>query len=83
MVYKEDPNFVHSTYLISCKKIDENIDAKDIINNERISVGTKKILIYAFVDKNEVKDNDKDEEKNNNDNNEVKIKYINLSWTQI
>ena len=81
--YKDDPNFVHSTYLISCKKIDENIDAKDIINNERISVGTRKILIYAFVEKEEVKDNDEDEEKNNNDNNEVKIKYINLSWTQI
>ena len=66
--YKDDPNFVHSTYLISCKNIDEDINTKDIINNERISVGTKKILIYAFVDKNE---------------NDVKINYINLSWTQI
>ena len=68
--YKDDPNFVHSTYLISCKNIDEDINTKDIINNERISVGTKKILIYAFVDKN----------KNEND---VKINYINLSWAQI
>ena len=68
--YKDDPNFVHSTYLISCKKADENIDVKDIINNERISVGTKKVLIYAFVDKDK-------------DNNDVKINYINLSWTQI
>ena len=66
--YKDDPNFVHSTYLISCKNIDEDINTKDIINNERISVGTKKILIYAFVDKNE---------------NDVKINYINLSWAQI
>ena len=68
--YKDDPNFVHSTYLISCKNIDEYINTKDIINNERISVGTKKILIYAFVDKN----------KNEND---AKINYINLSWAQI
>ena len=68
--YKDDPNFVHSTYLISCKNIDEDINTKDIINNERISVGTKKILIYAFVDEN----------KNEND---VKINYINLSWAQI
>jgi tRNA-intron lyase len=68
--YKDDPNFVHSTYLISCKKADENIDVKDIINNERISVGTKKVLIYAFVDKDK-------------DNSDTKINYINLSWTQI
>ena len=68
--YKDDPNFVHSTYLISCKKADENIDVKDIINNEKISVGTKKVLIYAFVDKDK-------------DNSDAKINYINLSWTQI
>ena len=68
--YKDDPNFVHSTYLILCKKADENIDVKDIINNERISVGTKKVLIYAFVDKDK-------------DNSDAKINYINLSWTQI
>ena len=69
MVYKEDPNFVHSTYLISCKKIKENIDVKDVINNERVSFGTLKALIYAFVD---------DEKKD-----DIKINYINLSWTQI
>ena len=71
--YKDDPNFVHSTYLISCKKADENIDTKDIINNERVSVGTKKILIYAFVEQNESENKD----------NDIKINYINLSWTQI
>ena len=73
--YKDDPNFVHSTYLISCKKIDENIDVKDVINNERISTGTRKILIYAFVDENK---SEKDEK-----NNDYKINYINLSWIQI
>ena len=71
--YKDDPNFVHSTYLISCKKFDEYIDTKDIINNERVSVGTKKILIYAFVDNNGKENIDTD----------IKINYINLSWTQI
>ena len=55
LVYKEDPNFVHSTYLISCKKVNDNIDVKDVINNERVSFGTLKLLIYAFVD-NESKD---------------------------
>ena len=69
LVYKEDPNFVHSTYLISCKKIKENIEVKDVINNERVSLGTLKVLLYAFVD---------DEKKD-----DIKINYINLSWTQI
>ena len=69
LVYKEDPNFVHSTYLISCKKIKENIDVKDVINNERVSFGTLKVLLYAFVD---------DEKKD-----DIKINYINLSWAQI
>lgn len=69
LVYKEDPNFVHSTYLISCKKIKENIEVKDVINNERVSFGTLKVLLYAFVD---------DEKKD-----DIKINYINLSWTQI
>ena len=73
LVYKDDPNFVHSTYLITCKKNNENINVKDVINNERISVGTRKILIYAFVDDVKIKD----------DKSEVKINYINLSWTQI
>ena len=77
--YKDDPNFVHSTYLISCKKIDENIDVKDVINNERISVGTRKILIYAFIDDNKKEKNDEKD----NDINDIKINYINLSWTQI
>ena len=70
LVYKDDPNFVHSTYLISCKKVNENIEVKDVINNERVSFGTLKMLIYAFVD-------------NENDKSDVKINYINLSWTQI
>ena len=69
LVYKEDPNFVHSTYLISCKKLKENIDVKDVINNERVSFGTLKVLLYAFVD----------DEKSD----DIKINYINLSWTQI
>ena len=69
LVYKEDPNFVHSTYLISCRKIKENIEVKDVINNERVSFGTLKVLLYAFVD---------DEKKD-----DIKINYINLSWTQI
>ena len=66
--YKDDPNFVHSTYLITCKKADEDIELKDVINNERVSVGTKKTLLYAFVQKN---------------NSDIKINYINMSWTQL
>ena len=67
--YKDDPNFVHSNYLISCKKINENIDVKDVINNERVSLATLKGLIYAFVD------NEKEDD--------TKINYINISWNQI
>ncbi len=67
--YKDDPNFVHSNYLISCKKINENIDVKDVVNNERVSLATLKGLIYAFVD------NEKEDD--------TKINYINISWTQI
>lgn len=67
--YKDDPNFVHSNYLISCKKINENIDVKDVINNERVSLATLKGLIYVFVD------NEKEDD--------TKINYINISWTQI
>ena len=69
LVYKNDPNFVHSTYLISCKKVNENIDVKNVINNERVSFGTLKTLIYAFV--------------NNEKEDDIKINYINISWTQI
>ena len=36
LVYKDDPNFVHSTYLISCKKVNENIEVKDVIKYLRI-----------------------------------------------
>ena len=43
--------------------------AKDVINNERVSLGTLKTLLYAFVD-----DTNKDD---------IKINYLNLSWTQI
>ena len=69
LVYKNDPNFVHSTYLISCKKVNENIDVKNMINNERVSLGTLKTLIYAFID--------------NKNEDDIKINYINISWTQI
>ena len=69
LVYKNDPNFVHSTYLISCKKVNENIDVKNMINNERVSLGTLKALIYAFID--------------NKNEDDIKINYINISWTQI
>ena len=67
--YKDDPNFVHSNYLKKKKKINENIDVKDVINNERVSLATLKGLIYAFVD------NEKEDD--------TKINYINISWTQI
>ena len=68
-MYKEDPNFTHSNYLISCKNVNDNIDVKDVINNERVSFGTLKMLLYAFVD-----------DKNKDD---IKINYLNLSWTHI
>ena len=69
LAYKGDPNFCHSNYLISCKNINDNIDVKDIINNERVSLATLKTLLYAFVD--------------NKNKDDIKINYMNISWTQI
>ena len=69
LAYKEDPNFCHSNYLISCKNINDNIDVKDIINNERVSLATLKTLLYAFVD--------------NKNKDDIKINYMNISWAQI
>ena len=50
LVYKDDPNFVHSEFLVNCYEKNENINIKDIISNERIGWNTKKKLLYGFVE---------------------------------
>lgn len=68
LAYKEDPNFIHSDFLICCFEKNDNIDVKNIILNERISITNKKKLIFAFAS-SEMEDN--------------KVEYANLSWVQI
>lgn len=68
IVYIDDPNFVHSDFLVSCFKKEDDIECKTIIANERIGVATRKKLIYAFVSENQDDD---------------KIEYLNFSWVQI
>jgi tRNA-intron lyase len=50
LVYKDDPNFVHSQFLVNCYEKNENINIKEIISNERIGWNTKKKLLYGFVE---------------------------------
>ena len=54
IVYSADPNFIHADYMVSCFKKDEEINVLTVIANERIGVSTKKKLVYAFVNEDEV-----------------------------
>ena len=49
LVYDNDPTITHSKYLVNCYTKEDKINFKTIISNERISVNTKKKLLYAFV----------------------------------
>lgn len=48
LAYKDDPNFIHSDYLICCVNKKDNISLNSIILNERISVTNRKKLLFAF-----------------------------------
>jgi tRNA-intron lyase len=52
LAYRDDPNFVHSEFIIYVVKHEDLIDVKKILQNERISVSNKKKLIMASVDQN-------------------------------
>jgi tRNA splicing endonuclease len=50
----DDPNFVHSEYLVYVCK-DNEINKEDLIRIERISVSTKKKFLIAFFKDNRVR----------------------------
>jgi tRNA-splicing endonuclease subunit Sen34 len=50
LLYQDDPNFVHSEYILYINKYNEDISVKTIIKNERISVSNKKKHLIASID---------------------------------
>jgi len=56
LIYKNDPNFCHSDYLVNIINNDNNeIIINEIILNERISVNIRKKIIFAFIIENKIK----------------------------
>ena len=53
LAYKDDPNFIHSDYLICCFNKEARIMLNTIILNERISVTNRKKLLLAFGSNND------------------------------
>lgn len=51
LVYKDDPNFVHSEFLLHVEQYEDEISVNGLIQRERISVSNKKKLLMATVDK--------------------------------
>jgi tRNA splicing endonuclease len=47
--FLDDPNFVHSEYLLYITENDREMDVDDLIRIERISVTTKKKFMIATV----------------------------------
>jgi tRNA-intron lyase len=55
LLYRDDPNFIHSEWLVYTKEYKSDISLKEIINGERISMSHKKKFLVASVDeKNQV-----------------------------
>jgi tRNA-splicing endonuclease subunit Sen34 len=55
LVYREDPNFIHSEFLLNIKNTQDELNIQNVIRSERISVSNKKKLLMAFVDKTKIK----------------------------
>ena len=49
LLYKDDPNFIHSEYLVYIKDFKTDFNFKEIINGERISLSHKKKFLVASV----------------------------------
>jgi tRNA splicing endonuclease len=48
--FTDDPNFIHSEFLLFIYDTKDVIDVKKLIENERISVSTKKKYLIASID---------------------------------
>jgi tRNA-splicing endonuclease subunit Sen34 len=56
LLYRDDPNFIHSEYLVYIKDSKKEINIKEIINGERISLShKKKFLMASETDENKIK----------------------------
>ena len=55
LIYKNDPNFCHSDYLVKIINNNNEININDIILNERISVNIRKKILFVFVVENQIK----------------------------
>ena len=55
LLYRDDPNFIHSEFFLNVYHKEDQIDVKQLINAERLGVSIKKQYMAAFVDQNEIK----------------------------
>lgn len=80
LAYRDDPNFLHSEYLIVVYDSKTIIETKSILSNERISVANKKKLLIAFVD---IPSKTIDKKEQTMNSSQAKIHYIKCSWLQM
>lgn len=50
LLYRDDPNFIHSEYLVFVYDYRKTLNIKELINAERIGVSNKKAFLAACVD---------------------------------
>lgn len=55
LVYRDDPNFIHSEFIVNVYDKKEEIRVKELIYGERLGVTTKKKFLCAIVDEENVK----------------------------
>lgn len=81
LVYREDPNFIHSEFILNVYESEAEVSIKELIYGERIGVTTKKKFIAAVVQEKIVGDkifcDSEEEEKVFN------IEYLNFEWLNI
>ena len=53
LVYRDDPNFIHSEYLLFIYYKKTEINLKELISGERTSQSNKKKYLTAIVDEND------------------------------
>ena len=53
LIYREDPNFIHSEYFLNVYDKKETINVNELIRGERLGVSTKKKFIAAYIGDNE------------------------------
>jgi tRNA-splicing endonuclease subunit Sen34 len=54
LVYQDDPNFIHSEFIINVYDELQEINVKELIYGERLGVNTKKKYMIATVNENNI-----------------------------